>query len=137
LIQLWEDHSFVSKVARERSWPKAVPNLEFDGIYRKFFTQHPDLLVVCRALTVYDNETPIVFPLILDLYGLTYRVLQPHVRFPELDNSDFGLREFLADHRRAGVCYRDPQAVAEDTMLRWIHLAKEVIGGRSDFWPHW
>ncbi|KAJ7736613.1 hypothetical protein B0H14DRAFT_3612122 [Mycena olivaceomarginata] len=136
LIQLWEDHSFVSKVARERSWPKAVPNLEFDGIYRKFFTQHPDLLVVCRALTVYDNDTPIVFPLILDLYGLTYRVLQPHVRFPELDNSDFGLREFLADHRRAGVCYRDPQAVAEDTMRRWIHLAKEVIGGRSDFWPH-
>ncbi|KAJ7729868.1 hypothetical protein DFH07DRAFT_177458 [Mycena maculata] len=142
LLQLWKDHSFIATFTR--SLLDCMPNSEqpptfqFDWIYQEIFTQNPDVLLLLRTLV--HNPRYLHLSEILRLYGMTYRIFEPFARFQQFLQFPFhkgnSPLDFLTDPGRSGVLYRNPEDVAEDYMLLWIHQAKEVLEGRSDF-PLW
>ncbi|KAJ7722069.1 hypothetical protein DFH07DRAFT_1007248 [Mycena maculata] len=140
LIQLWGDHSFINEFISNLRNPRHLSDqpltFQFDWIYQEIFTRHPDVLLVLRTLML--DPTSSYLWHILRLYWMTYRIFEPFARFqrflqfpfPEGDSP----LDFLMDPVRAGVLYRNPEDIAEDYMLLWIHRAKEVLEGQNDFW---
>ncbi|KAJ7722065.1 hypothetical protein DFH07DRAFT_294224 [Mycena maculata] len=144
LIQLWEDHSFIDEFISNLRDPRHLsdqpPTFQFDWIYQEIFGQHPTVLAVLRILTIRD-DLDYIYPShlskILRLHCLTFRIFQPFAQFRQIlqfpfPEGDLPL-DFLTDPVRAGVLYRNPDDIAEEFLLLWIHQAKEVLEGQSDF----
>ncbi|KAJ7501137.1 hypothetical protein B0H11DRAFT_1993769 [Mycena galericulata] len=135
LISLWEEHSFISALASEVNSLKKEepPTFKYDWIYRTVLARHSDLLSVLRFLLVIND---VITTYLLELFGLTYQVLQPFLQFREFLDFPFPKGDsplnFLSDPRRAAGLYRDNHDIAEEAMMLYISRAKEVLLGTSD-----
>ncbi|KAJ7702133.1 hypothetical protein B0H16DRAFT_742995 [Mycena metata] len=135
LIQLWEDHSFISKIVSQLQNPGQHGGSTTSNFscYTEMFTQDPDVVFVLRGL-LFGSE----LDSILRLSGLTYRIFQPFLEFRRFLDLPFphggSPLDFLRDPLGAGELYRDFQDIAEEMVLFWISRAKEVLSGNSDYW---
>ncbi|KAJ7478109.1 hypothetical protein FB451DRAFT_181733 [Mycena latifolia] len=129
LIQLWEDHHWISKLKEylHRTTNHTRPSCRFDAIYRDILSQYPTLLFVLKSQIIEPDtlEAIPVFP------QCTYRVFQPFLRLHGLLEFPFPVwdspLDFLNDPRRAGDLYSAPQDIAEDIILLWIQYAKKCL----------
>ncbi|KAJ7117192.1 hypothetical protein C8R43DRAFT_1037612 [Mycena crocata] len=137
LVELWEDHQFIGTFLRNiEEETSGQPTLQFDSMYASIFQQHPEVLFVLRAQTVWriDGRTAFIgiSETLLHL-GSTIRIFTPFLKLrnavPSPCNffpSDSPL-DFLFDPNRAGELYMDPADIIEDLVLFWISRAKEFI----------
>lgn len=106
LIQLWEDHRFISRLAKYldnlgRTDTRDVATFNFDPIYATILSNHPSLVLVLtgRALGLELRD-------ILVVLGLSYNVLRPFLEIHELLESPLAHKDspvyFLADPSRSG-----------------------------------
>jgi hypothetical protein len=132
LIQLWEDHEFISILARSVKLKRSnsTPTYKFDSLYSELLSHHPDLLFVLRSKVVSPTNGWCVF----HLFGSHqyYRSFHPflavrqslQIPFPPGDSP----LDFLIEPRRAQQLYSDPQDITQAVVLRWIQYIKEVLG---------
>ncbi|KAF7369413.1 AAA-16 domain-containing protein [Mycena venus] len=128
LIQLWERHQFVCTLSQnlKSTEDRCSPTFKYDSFYKEILSGQPTLIFILSAHTM----EPWLF-LLLELFDLSYRILEPFFQFRE--HLDFPFPEgdspldFIADPNRAGPLYMEPRAVAESVMVRWIIQAKEFI----------
>jgi hypothetical protein len=136
LIQLWEDHRFLStlKDHLHLSVNRDAPTFKFDSIYTEMLSKHPALLFVLGSLVL-----GVCWDTVLHLLRLSYSVLRPFLQlrkfleecsFPEGDSPG----DFLADPRRGGQLWNQ-RDIAEELVFRWIVYAKEfpIQGSRHLF----
>ncbi|KAJ6590589.1 hypothetical protein DFH09DRAFT_1274049 [Mycena vulgaris] len=137
LIQLWEDHSFISELVlpltQKKSSQQGRSTTSNFHCYTVILTRYPDIFFVLRALQI-----GLGLGSILRLSGLTCRIFQPFLEFREFLDLPFpnggSPLDFLADPLEAGELYHDFQDIAEEMLLFWISRAKEVLSGNSDLW---
>ncbi|KAJ7856061.1 hypothetical protein B0H14DRAFT_3136134 [Mycena olivaceomarginata] len=140
LIQLWEDHQFISElvdcsVDRSPTPNKAPPTYKFDAIYREILRQSPELLFLLRPTVIHEDLKGVMFCLGPQH---NFRVFQPFLKIRGLLTSPLKPGDlpvaFLADPHRAGNLYLDPQDISEDVALLWIRIAKtRLMEGSLDF----
>ncbi|KAJ7478111.1 hypothetical protein FB451DRAFT_181775 [Mycena latifolia] len=129
LIQLWEDHDWISDLTNslKLTGNHTRPSGKFDAIYRDILSRYPTLLFVLKLQII----QPSTLYIIMDFLQCNYQVLQPFLplhrllELPFLDG-DSPL-DFLNDQRRAGNLYSDPQDIAEDLVLLWIQYVKKCL----------
>ncbi|KAJ7442784.1 hypothetical protein B0H11DRAFT_1932154 [Mycena galericulata] len=125
LVQLWEDHRFMCNLHLHvrSSGPGASPTCKFDSIYAEILSQHADLLFDLKTRIVLGDDSSWISAL-----DLTLSVFKPFLVITHWDlpfpHGDSPL-DFLQDSWRAG----DPDDVAEEVRLIWIHRTKELLLG--------
>ncbi|KAJ7259367.1 hypothetical protein C8J57DRAFT_1472125 [Mycena rebaudengoi] len=130
LIQLWEDHWFISRLAAHldnsgQTDTRDVATFKFDPIYATILSNHPNLVLVLtgRAFGLELDH-------ILQVLGLSYNVLRPFLETRELLESPLSHKDspvyFLADPSRSGGLMNE-QATAEEIVLRWIVFTKKYL----------
>jgi hypothetical protein len=136
LIQLWEDHTFLSDLISEfRHQNQGSPTLKFDPIYSDIFSQHPELSFLLRARLLCSESFRLWS--LLCLCDRTLDIFRPFLSFRQiihfpLPRGDSPL-DCLGDPLRARTLYFERQDTAEELVLLWIRRAKEVIQGTSDY----
>jgi hypothetical protein len=140
LIQLWENHRYVSTFAwhLRPSTNQSSPTSAFDPVYAEILGNHPDLLFVLKALTIRQHDLNYDLHVVLRILGCSYWVFSPFLHLREqlklpFRDGDSPLA-FLKDSTRAGELYSEPQEIVEELLLLWIQRANEGQG--SDFWLH-
>ncbi|KAJ7478136.1 hypothetical protein FB451DRAFT_181978 [Mycena latifolia] len=129
LIQLWEDHNFISSLAKSLhlSNNHTRPSSKFNAIYHDILSQYPTLLFVLKSQIIKPNT---LFETMWVLQ-CNYRVFRPFLQlrgllefpFPDGDSP----LDFLNNPWRAGDLYSDPQDIAEDIVLLWIQYVKNCL----------
>jgi hypothetical protein len=139
LIQLWEDHRFISSLTWQIGPPPlgtshvTSPTLKFDSIYSEILSHSPELLSVLKTQIISPWSLISVFNCGLPF---NYKILQPFLYFRGLLELPFphgdSPVDFLNDPRRAGNLYSDPQDIADAFMRFQIPRIKQDL---LDGWP--
>ncbi|KAJ6533412.1 hypothetical protein DFH09DRAFT_1284421 [Mycena vulgaris] len=136
LIQLWEDHQFISRLtfSLKPSQDRSSPTFQFDSIYCDLLSRHPVTLFVVKTQIVAPNDLPTVLRFLGP--GYTYRVFQPFLEFRDLElpfPAGDSPADFLSDPLRAMELYSSPEDIAEALVLLGIRRTKQVLSG-GEFW---
>ncbi|KAJ7257047.1 hypothetical protein C8J57DRAFT_1185914 [Mycena rebaudengoi] len=133
LIQLWEDHQFISRLAEYldhsgQTDTRDVATFKFDPIYATILSNHPNLVLVLtgRVLGLELHD-------ILEVLGLSDNVLRPFLEIRELlesplahEDYEYSPVSFLADPSRSGGLMNEQDA-AEELVLRWTVFEKKYL----------
>ncbi|KAJ7478130.1 hypothetical protein FB451DRAFT_181933 [Mycena latifolia] len=129
LIQLWEDHHWISNFTDSLSLTinHTRPSYKFDAIYHDILSRYPALLFVLKS-QIMKRYTLLQ---VMELLQCNHRIFQPFLRLRGLLEFPFPAGDtpldFLNDPRRAGNLYSDPQDIAEDIILLWIQHVKTCL----------
>ncbi|KAJ7473197.1 hypothetical protein FB451DRAFT_290065 [Mycena latifolia] len=144
LIQLWEDHGFISSLCfnLKQTTNKTSPTCKFDATYRKILCRHPDLVFFLKSKIVKPDRMANIVEFEFLGPQCNYRILQPFLQIRGLLEFPFPAGDspldFLNDPCRAGDLYSDPRDIREDTILLWIKYAKHcLIEGHMGLWTRW
>jgi hypothetical protein len=133
LIQLWEDHRFISRLEEYldisgQTDTRDVATFQFDPIYATILSNHPNLALVLTGKALGQGYFPM-----LDVLGLSHNVLGPFLEIRELlesplahEDYEDSLVYFLADPSRSGGLMNEQHA-AEEIVLRWIVFTKNYL----------
>ncbi|KAJ7450118.1 hypothetical protein FB451DRAFT_723346 [Mycena latifolia] len=140
LIQLWEDHDWISdlKGSLNLTTNLTQPSCKFDAIYRDILSRYPTLLFLLKSQII----NPGYLANIMEFLQCNYRVFQPFLRLRGLLEFPFPAGDspldFLNDPLRAGNLYSDHKDIAEDIILLWIPYAKKcLVEGYPWLWTDW
>jgi hypothetical protein len=147
LIQLWEDHRFISALTQRITLTDYAtsPTFKFDSIYSEILSHSPELLFVLKTETV-DPGMPWT---VLESCGLSfnYKIFQAFVGVCGLPEIDYNIGQpfarvrglfpdgdspvdLLNNPHRAGNLYSDPRDIADTFMRLWIpQLKQELLEG--------
>jgi hypothetical protein len=104
-------------------------------MYAETFSAHPELLFVLKTQVVRPRTLSTVLRL---LNAQLYDVFKPCLAFSDSIRLPFPSGDspidFLADPKRAGQLYSDPQDISETLVLLWIRRTKEIILGMGHLW---
>ncbi|KAJ6530475.1 hypothetical protein DFH09DRAFT_1410996 [Mycena vulgaris] len=131
LIELWEDHRSVSRLAQDLdpSYGEQTKNcgastLKFDSIYAEILPKNPDLFSVLTAMALGMSLEDV-----LEVLGLRFSVLRPFIEVRQLLVLPLPVGDspvdFLSDPSRSGELWNEQNSAdAEEMVLRWIAFTK-------------
>jgi hypothetical protein len=136
LIQLWEDHRFISTLLVKMRLTEYTPSptFKFDSIYSEILSHSPELLFVLKTQIIKPGSLTEV--LVFSGVSFNYKIFHPFVRIRGLlelpiPKGDSPV-DFLNDPHRAGNLYSDPQGIPDVFMRLWIPQIKQEL---LDGWP--
>ncbi|KAJ7852413.1 hypothetical protein B0H13DRAFT_2084024 [Mycena leptocephala] len=150
LVQLWADRSWIGDFAFQicgcRSFNDTKATFKFDSLYARTFSQHPDALLLMRAVILHDHirkrsmaakttggyrmpPKPLPPSPVWDTLQLSFNTLKPFLAWRDLGYSCFQKWDsplaFLKDRDRAGGFYADLEQIIEQWLLCWVRFARQ------------